>query len=700
MSLLTLIVTLFIKPKSTIKTVDAQMTLIPRKVLFGNPEKINVTLSPEGSRIAFLAPYKKVMNLWIAETDNIDNARRITNEKHRDIRNYFWSASGNYIFFLNDNKGDENFHLYSINLLNNKITDLTPFKNTSVRIIKTSLRHPNEILIGLNNRDPQWHDVYRLEINTGNLILIEQNNRFYNYVADEDLNLRFANKASHDGGYKIYIKDFAWKLYEKIAFEDSLSTYFLGFSEDNSVVYRMDSQKRNTSALLSYDLDAEAKTLIAYDQNNEISNILMHPTELLPQAIEFYNAKATWKVIDNRIANDFAYLRDKLKTNFDIVNRTIADDKWLVAAYSDIKPSRYYLYERNPQKNKPLNLSFLFTTYKALDKQPLVPMNVINIKARDGLNLISYLTLPYNITLHKNKQQKNSTSNELTEIPEHPVPLVLFVHGGPWSRDSWGLNMQTQWLANRGYAVLAVNYRGSTGFGKAFLNAGNKEWAGKMHDDLVDAVNWAVDAKIADPKKIAIVGGSYGGYASLVGLTFTPDFFNCGISIVGPTNLITLLQTIPPYWKPEKTQFNERVGNVDTEEGRKFLSSRSPINFVEKIKKPLLILQGEHDPRVKRAEADQIVAKMQEHKIPVTYVLYHDEGHGFARSENSISAFAIMEQFLAQNLGGNYEKIGDDFTGSNFSVIAGKQYISSFKSSLTERLRNLKKYFLIKLWRK
>lgn len=675
--------------------------LIPRKILFGNPEKTNVSLSPEGSRIAFLAPYKKTMNIWIAEINNLDHPRRVTNETVRDIQGYTWNASGNYILFVKDNQGDENFHLYSIDLVTNKITDLTPFKNVRARIIKTSMRHPNEILIGLNNRDPQWHDVYRLDLNNGNLILMEKNNQFSSFIADEDLDLRFATKMTEDGGYDIYIKDIDWEFYDNIPFEDSLNTHILGFSEDDSVFYKLDSQKRNTSALVSYNLDTDTETLIAYDPKIEISNILLHPTELTPQAIEFYYAKPEWKVLDKTIQKDFTYLKDNLKTNFAIANRTLADDKWLVVAYCDTKPSRYYLYSRDLQKNLPQKLEFLFTTYQELDNQPLVPMHVVNIKSRDGLNLVSYLTLPADVAMQKNSDTQetartvdtttNATVNtQLTEIPTKPLPLVLFVHGGPWARDGWGLNMQAQWLANRGYAVLEVNYRGSSGFGKDFLNAGNKEWAGKMHDDLIDAVNWAIEEKIADPQKIAIVGGSYGGYASLVGLTFTPDTFACGISIVGPSNLITLLESIPPYWKPEQAQFNERVGNISTAEGRQFLASRSPINFVEQIKKPLLILQGKHDPRVKQAESDQIVNKMQEHNIPVTYVLYHNEGHGFVRSENSISSFAIMEQFLAQHLGGRYEKIGKDFLGANFSILAGKRYINGIQSYLQKKVTNLK----------
>ena len=286
-------------------------------------------------------------------------------------------------------------------------------------------------------------------------------------------------------------------------------------------------------------------------------------------------------------------------------------------------------------------------------------MQAMTVKARDGLALVCYLTLPLAAT--------------------KPVPMVLLVHGGPWARDSWGLNIYHQWLANRGYAVLSVNYRGSTGFGKAFINAGNNEWGGKMHNDLIDAVNWAIKQKIADPQKIAIMGGSYGGYATLVGLTFTPDIFCCGAATVGPSNLFTLIKTIPPYWEPIIAIFKKRVGDIDTAAGRKMLMERSPLTYVDRIKKPLLILQGEHDPRVKKAEAEQIVSKMKEKAITVTYVLYHDEGHGFIREPNRMSSNAIIEQFLAANLGGKFEPIKDDFKGANFSILEGQGNMPNLK---------------------
>jgi dipeptidyl aminopeptidase/acylaminoacyl peptidase len=331
----------------------------------------------------------------------------------------------------------------------------------------------------------------------------------------------------------------------------------------------------------------------------------------------------------------------------------------------DDGPVRYYLYDRPNKK-----ATFLFTNRKSLEGVPLAKMHPVVIKSRDGLDLVSYLTLP------------KGADPQATGRPGEPLPLALLVHGGPWGRDGWGYDAEHQLLANRGYAVLAVNFRGSTGLGKNFTNAGNKQWAGTMHDDLIDAVDWAIAEKIADSKRVAIMGGSYGGYATLVGLTFTPEKFACGVDIVGPSNLLTLLNSIPPYWAPMLQMFKDRVGDPTSEEGQKFLNERSPLNLVEKIQKPLLIGQGANDPRVKQAEADQIVKAMQDRKIPVTYVLFSDEGHGFARPENNRAFFAVAEAFLAGHLGGRYEPIGEDFAGSTIRCPEGKDQVPGLSEAI------------------
>jgi dipeptidyl aminopeptidase/acylaminoacyl peptidase len=338
-------------------------------------------------------------------------------------------------------------------------------------------------------------------------------------------------------------------------------------------------------------------------------------------------------VLDQSIAPDFEAITKVRQAEFGVSSRNLTDSNWLVAYSTDDGPVYYYAYDRESKTS-----TLLFSNRPQLEELSLASMQPISFQARDGLTIHGYLTTPVGISA------KN-------------LPTVLLVHGGPWVRDTWGYDPEVQWLANRGYAVVQVNYRGSSGYGKDFLNAGNREWGAKMHDDLIDAVNWLVQQGIADSKKIAIMGGSYGGYATLVGLTFTPDVFAAGVDIVGPSNLITMMESIPPYWEPLRAMEAHRVGNLETEQD--FLKSRSPLFFVDRIKKPLLIAQGANDPRVKQAESDQIVEAMQQNGKPVEYVLYTDEGHGFARPENRLHFYAKAEEFLAKYLGGRFEPLGD-----------------------------------------
>ena len=388
----------------------------------------------------------------------------------------------------------------------------------------------------------------------------------------------------------------------------------------------------------------------------DTGSILFKPLKRTPQLIYTTFLRRKEHILDNEIKADINCLKNFNKhAEVNIVSRDLKDKYWIVCYLSDRKPLSYYLYYR-----KSMKLKFLFINNKKLDNYTLAPMLPLIIKSRDGLNLVSYLTLP--IEVYNNKGN--------SFIPKQPVSLVLVVHGGPKGvRDIWRLDNEHQWLANRCYAVLSVNYRASGGFGKKFLNAGDGEWSKKMHDDLIDAVNWAIDNKITTKDKVAIFGGSYGGYASLVGVTFSPNVFACAIDIVGPSNLITLLRSIPQYWASSYKRLLKMVGgDPDTAKGRKFLQSISPLTYVKNIKKPLLIAQGANDPRVKQAESDQIVNAMKANKIPVTYLLYPDEGHGFARPENRISFYAVAEQFLAKNLGGRAEPIRDDFKGSSIKI--------------------------------
>lgn len=660
--------------------------LIPRSALFGNPDKVLPRISPDGKWIAYVAPHDGVLNVWVAPIDRVAEARPITNDRLRGIRQYYWAYDSAHILYPQDQGGDENWKIFAVNVETAQARDLTPFdsipgpdgkpltlpNNTKLlrpaaQIQEMSEKHPQEVLIALNNRNPALHDIHRVNIKTGEMTLVQQNDGYAGFVTDDDYNVRFAIKPLPDGGQELLIADGkgGFAPYQRIGMEDALTTSPLGFDKSGRLLYMIDSRGRDTAALTVTDIAANSSTVLAEDPRVDAGGVLIHPTEKTVQAVGFNYDRLHWKVLDKSIEGDLEYLKTVCPGDLTVDSRSLDDRHWVVSYRQDTGPTRSYHYDRGARK-----AHFLFSSRAALEGLPLATMHPVVIEARDGLKLVSYLTLP------------RASDPDGDGRPEKPVPMVLNVHGGPWGRDMWGFNSEVQWLANRGYAVLQVNFRGSTGFGKNFINAGNRQWSAKMHDDLVDAVNWAVEQKIADKDKIAIYGGSYGGYATLVGLTMTPDLFACGVDIVGPSNLITLLNNIPPYWAPFLPQLKTRVGDHTTEEGRKYLESISPINHAGKIKRPLLIGQGYNDPRVNHEESGQIVRALEAKKIPVTYVVYPDEGHGFARPQNRTSFYAVSEAFLATHLGGRVEPFGDDLKGSSIQVPNGVDQIPGLSEAL------------------
>lgn len=667
----------------------APAPIIPRDVLFGNPERAGASLSPDGKQMAFLAPVDGVLNVWAGPTDDFAKARPITADKKRGIRQFFWAFDNQHVLYLQDEGGDENWRLYSVEVSSAKAKDLTPFDSIpgpdgkpimlpsgkamrpTARVEAVSEKFPTEIMIGLNNRDPQYHDVYRCNIATGQLTKVFENTEWADINIDDTYALRFASKQTKDGGAEIYrfVDGKPTELFEKIVMEDTSTTGLAGFDKTGKVVYFTDARGRDTAALFAMNVETKAKTLLAESPKADAGATMIHPTEKTIQAVAFNHLRNEWTVLDKSIQPDLDYLKSVRAGEVMVSSRTLDDSRWIVNYVSDNGPAYTYLYDRG--HGGPGKATFLFANRPKLEGLALSNCTPVIIKSRDGLDLVSYLTLPSWLDADHNARPDAGA-----------IPMVLFVHGGPWARDAWGFNPNAQWLANRGYAVLQVNYRGSTGFGKNFVNAGNKEWAGKMHDDLIDAVNWAVKEKIAQQDKVAIMGGSYGGYATLVGLTFTPDVFACGVDIVGPSSILTLLNTIPPYWQPAIEDFKKRVGDHTTEEGRAFLTSRSPLSKVSQIKKPLLIGQGANDPRVKQSESDQIVSEMQRKNIPVTYVLFPDEGHGFARPENRTAFNAIAEHFLAQHLGGRSEPFGSAIRASTAKVPAGIEGVPGLSNAM------------------
>ena len=629
--------------------------VIARSVLFGNPDKTSPRISPDGTKLAFLAPDQGVMNVWVGPADDPAAARVVTSDRTRGIRMYRWAHDNDHVIYMQDTGGDENWHIYATNLTTHATKDLTPFDAVQARIQQTSRKHPKEVLLALNNRNPALHDIHRVNIETAEATLVEQNTGYAGYITDDDFNIRLAMKYSPTGGSEIYKRaDGAWTLFTSIPQADSLSTSPVALDKSGKTLYMIDSRDGNTAGFVGIDIESGRKTMLATNDRCDVGGIMMHPTEKTPEAVAFTYTRREWQILDKSVEDDFKFLKTVADGDFGISSRSVDDKNWIVSYTTDNGPRRYYRYDRAAGK-----AHFLFTDRSKLEGLPLAKMHPQVIESRDNHKLVSYFTLPV------------WTDPDNNARPDKPLPTVLMVHGGPWGRDMWGMNTRHQWLANRGYAVLSVNFRGSTGFGKRFINAGDGEWAGKMHDDLIDAVNWAVDQKIADPKRVAIMGGSYGGYAALVGLTFTPEVFACGVDIVGPSNLITLMNNIPAYWRPILPVLTSRVGDHKTEAGRAFLAERSPLTHAGRIVRPLLIGQGANDPRVNQVESDQIVNAMKERDIPVTYVLFPDEGHGFARPQNRTAFNAVAEAFLAQHLGGRFEPIGDDFTDSSITVPNG-----------------------------
>nr|WP_152435718.1 S9 family peptidase [Erythrobacter sp. THAF29] len=642
--------------------------LIPREALFGNPTKAQGRISPDGKWLSWLAPHQGVLNIWVAPADDPDSGKPVTNSTDRPIRQHFWAPDASAVMYIQDKGGDENFLLYKIDVESGEETVLTPFENTRVQIVGASETIKDKILIGLNNRNPQFHDVYLLDLDTGEMELVLENNGYAGFMADDTLTVRMAMRQNAEGGtdyFEVTGNVVAEEPFESTAMEDSLTTNPAGYTTDGSILYWIDSRGRNTAALYAQDTATGEKTLIAEHDKADLGGTIRDPKTGVVEAYSVNYLKNEWVALDPDLKASLDWLATQLDGEFGISSRTDDDMTWIVWNDPLTAPSASYIYDR-----KAGTLTPFYVTRPELEGAPLQPMHTAEIKSRDGLTLPSYLTLP------------PGSDSDGDGRPDKPVPMVLLVHGGPWARDDYGFNPIHQMLANRGYAVLSTNFRGSTGFGKDFLNAGNKQWGLKMHDDLIDAVDWAIAEGVTSEDQVAIMGGSYGGYATLAGLAFTPEKFACGVDIVGPSNLETLLSTIPPYWAPIVKVFHERMGDPNTEEGLALLKAASPLYKADKITKPLLIAQGANDPRVKQAESDQIVAAMKEAGIPVTYVLYPDEGHGFAKPANNIAFFGIAENFLSECLGGRAEELGDVLEPSTTEIVEGAEHVKGLKAAI------------------
>jgi dipeptidyl aminopeptidase/acylaminoacyl peptidase len=607
----------------------ADNALIPREILFGNPERTSPRISPDGTRLAYLAPDSKgVLNVWVRTIGRTDD-EVVTSDKKRGIRVFQWQFDSQHVLYVQDRDGDENWHLYQTDLKTKMTRDLTPFEGIQAQVAEYFQQFPDTMLVAMNIRDRRFHDVYRIDLKTGAVEMEAENpGDVAGWTADNRLRERVAQATTPDGGTIIRVRDdekSPWRELMKWGPDETLGGVF-AFSPENESLWIGTSVGGNATQLLEVDVATGKTKVVAGDPQYDVDEVMINNKTHALEGVAFIRSKPEWELLDKSVAADFEVLRRVREGVVSVVSRDRDDTNWVVRYVSDRAPVYFYAYDRATKK-----ATLLFSNQPKLEGFKLAAMEPISFKARDGMEIHGYLTLPVGI------EPKN-------------LPMVMFVHGGPWARDVWGLSSYTQWFANRGYAALQVNYRGSTGYGKKYLNAGDREWAGTMHTDLLDGMEWVVRRGIVNAKKVCIMGGSYGGYATLVGVTFAPDAFACGVDIVGPSNLNTLLKTIPPYWATIKAVFEKRMGT-----GEEFLNSRSPLFKAGQIKAPLLIGQGANDPRVNKAESDQIVAAMKKNHKPVEYIVFPDEGHGFARPENREAFNAAAEAFLAKTLRGRVQ---------------------------------------------
>jgi len=603
-------------------------TLIPREILFGNPEKTNPQISPDGTQLGYLAPVNGVLNVWIRTIGKTDD-RAVTNDTKRGIRNFLWQYDNKHVLYTQDVGGDENWRLFQTDITTKQTKDLTPYEKVRVDLVAYDWKTPETVLVQANKRDPKVFDVYSVDLATGKVEMNTENpGDVQGWQADNALQVRAAQIATDDGGTIIRVRNDAkspWRELVKWGPDETFGG-ITGFSPDNKKIWIATSLDANAARLVEYDVATGAHKVIAEDPQFDVQNVITNPKTNALEVVTFIKQRTAYDFIDPKMKADYEALEKVNHGDILGVSRTLDDSKWIVTFMSDDAPVTNYLYDRPSRK-----ATLLFTDRPALEKYKLSSMKPIDFTARDGMKIYGYLTTPAGM------DAKN-------------LPMVLFVHGGPWARDEWGYSRYAQWLANRGYAVLQVNFRGSTGYGKQYVNAGDRQWAGTMHTDLLDGKDWAVKQGVADANKVCIMGGSYGGYATLAGVTFSPDAFACGVDIVGPSNLNTLLKTIPPYWSTLLSTFHKRMG--DSEE---FLNTQSPLFKANQIKVPLLIGQGANDPRVNKKESDQIVAAMRKNDKDVVYYVFPDEGHGFARPTNNMAFIAAAENFLAKYLGGRAE---------------------------------------------
>jgi len=626
-------------------TARAETPLIPREALFGNPERTKPAISPDGKRLAWLQPDQGILQVWV-QTLGKDDATAVSADRQRPIRRFQWGQDSQTVLYIQDVKGNEDWHVYAVDLESKQVRDLTPFDGVHAELVADSPRRPSEVLVALNLQDRARMDVHRIDLKTGTVTLDTRNpGTVTTWAATDDLVVKAGVATRADGGEELLVRDSAkgpWRTLTRGGPDDTIE--LLDLTADGRAVLYVTSAGAPTARVVQRALSGGPEKVLASNPEVDPSEVSVHPTRHVVEGVVFEPGLPAWTLLDPTVKKDFDLFPHISRGFPEVVSRDRADRAWVVSFRDAQGPTRYFTLDRTSLQGK-----LLFVDRPKLESAPLSERRPVRFAARDGLPLHGYLTRPVGAT--------------------SAGPMVLLVHGGPWFRDRWRLDPSAQWLANRGYAVLQVNFRGSTGYGRKFTSAGNRQWGRAMQTDLLDAVDWAVKEGVAQKDRLAIMGGSYGGYATLAAAAFNPDVFRCGVDIVGPSNVFTLLRSVPPYWKPLRSIFNRRIGNIDDPADKQLLEAASPLFSADKIKMPLLIGQGANDPRVRQAESEQIVAALEKHGLAVTYVVYPDEGHGFARPENAMDFNARAEAFLGRYLGGRVEPLpGERIPGSTAVV--------------------------------
>ncbi len=629
--------------------------LVPRETFFGDPDVTSAQLSFDGAWVAYIAPVDGVRNLWLAPVADLAAARPLTRVTDRPIGSFFqWAYTNRHVVFWQERDGDENWRASSVDIGDGAVVPLTPPRGVRSWLQEVSRRFPREMLMLHNERDKQLFDLFRIDVETGQSTRVYENPQFAWLVTDSAFQLRLGCRFRKDGSLEVLERrpSGAWAPFLSIPRGEVDATRLLDFSADGKTLYLSDTRDRDRAVLMAIDVATRRGRVLAQDPAADISRVVLHRVTRQPLAAGAMVDRRRWYAADPGFAADLKAIRSATSGDIDQMGPSADGSRVLVLVQHDAASPEWLLYDRATRRVRPL-----FKARRNLDGLTLRPLEPVTFPARDGLRIQGYLTRPA-------PDAKNA-------------PMVLAIHGGPYLRDEWGFNSTHQWLADRGYAVLSINYRGSTGFGKAFVTAADREWGGKMHDDLIAGVDWAVGRGIADPKRVGFFGGSYGGYAALTAATKTPEVFACIVDIFGIANLLTFMAAIPPYWAPTFSVWKNRIGDPDTEEGRAFLRERSPLTHIDRAFRPILIVQGLEDVRVTRAESEQMVAALKQRNVPLTYVVFPDEGHGFSKPKNQIAFRAVTEVFLAKHLGGASQPIDptQDFAGSSITIESGADQI-------------------------